>query len=1121
MLSDIGKTPAFKPSPWSNISYCYDFCVHQLFERQVAYNPTAIAVIAGGKTLSYFELNEQANQLAHFLCQLGVTPDQPVGICIERSCDLLIGLLAILKAGGAYVPLDPSYPPERLRFMLEDAGVRVLLTQAHLTDLLDTLFDADQPERCCILPIDSARELWATQPTSNPMSAVSGANLVYIIYTSGSTGRPKGVQIEHASLCNEILWRQLTYAFTPNDRILQISSLSFDIAAWELFAPLAVGGVAVLADPGMQHYAAATVALMREQHVTIIQMATSLFCVLLEEPSLAGYQELKHIFCGGDTLMLETVRRCAHVLPHTALHNLYGPTEATIEATCWDCDPEREQSPIPIGWPTGYKQAYVLTESLDLAAVGEVGEIYLGGVGIARGYLNRPDLTAEKFIPNPFNELYIQHFGPNGRLLHGERLYRTGDLGRYRADGAIEFLGRVDHQVKVRGYRIELGEIETALMAHPQLFAAVVVVREDTPGMKRLVAYVAHRDYQALTDSAKEAFLRELRAFLHERLPEYMVPSLFVVLDALPLTPNGKVDRAALPQPTELHAETPAATTAISYAERLLTEIWAKLLGVDHVDIHDNFFELGGDSILSIQMIAQAQQAGLRITSKQLFEHPTVAELAPLAEQSSQVQAEQGLVSGAVPLTPIQSWFFEQQFPEPHHWNQAMLFEVTPKVDVTLLEIAFQYLVMHHDALRLYFVRDDAGWQQFNAVQCEPISLSYMNLVKLPKEEFACVIEEAATQLQSSLDLSRAPRLCGMFFDLGQTRKSRLLIIINYVSIDGVSWRILLEDLQHIYQQLRQNKPVALPPKTTSYQQWAIHLRDYARSDELRQHLSYWLNALRGADPELPLDFRLGENTVASARHVTCSLSADETRAVLQDLPKAYQTQINDVLLTALLRTGVAWTGQSSLLITLESHGREELFADVDISRTVGWFTAMFPVLLKLEYADDLQTSLQAVKEQLRQIPDHGISYGLLRYLSDDAAIVEQLRELPHPQLRFNYLGQFDQVLRDGVLERRAIEPIGPCRSPLGHRTHTLVVEGLVNEGCLTFTWTYSANLHKETTVTQLAERYIAELRQLITQCLAPRTNGFSPADFELAGLNQQQLDAVAALISDLDDEEM
>jgi non-ribosomal peptide synthase protein (TIGR01720 family) len=774
--------------------------------------------------------------------------------------------------------------------------------------------------------------------------------------------------------------------------------------------------------------------------------------------------------------------------------NAYGPTESTVCGTVYECPNGSHK--LPIGRPIINTQVYILDPHLQPAPVGVPGELYIGGAGLARGYLNRPELTSEKFICNPF------------RNEPGARLYKTGDLARYLSDGNIEFLGRLDDQVKIRGFRIELGEIEALLGQHPAVQETVVMVREDVPGNKRLVAYVVINQAAAPT-------IPKLRHFLKQQLPEYMVPSAFVLLDALPLTPNGKVDRRALPAPDTTRPELAGTyVTPRTSVEELLAGIWTDVLRLEKVGIHDNFFELGGDSILSIQIMARANQAGLRLTPKQLFGNQTIAELATVAGTTSVFQAEQGLVTGEVLLTPIQEWFFEQEFAEPHHWNQAMLLEVPPTLDLVLLQRVVQQLLIHHDALRLRFMRSASGWQQVNAFPDEAFSCTRVDLSSLPKGEQTPAIEAAATELQASLNLEFGPIVRVALFDLGSNQPNRLLFVIHHLAVDGVSWRILLEDFQTGYQQLSREEPIKLPPKTTSFQNWAQCLTEYAQSPALEQELDYWLDSSRSAIAPLPVDYPASKdgNTVTSACNVSVSLSAEETRALLQEVPKAYHTQINDVLLTSVVQTFAQWTGSRCLLVNLEGHGREEILEAVDLSRTVGWFTTIFPVVLELQ-ADAPGEALKSVKEQLRRIPNRGIGYGLLRYLKKDVAITEKLRALPQAEVSFNYLGQFDQVLSPDGLFELAKESSGSEHSQLGSRSHLLEVNGLIVEGQLQLNWTYSSNLHQQRTIEGLAQNFVAALRSLITHCQSPEIGGYTPSDFPEINLNQEKLDEVLAEI--------
>ena len=517
--------------------------------------------------------------------------------------------------------------------------------------------------------------------------------------------------------------------------------------------------------------------------------------------------------------------------------------------------------------------------------------------------------------------------------------------------------------------------------------------------------------------------------------------------------------------------------------EEVLATIWSQALGIERVGIYDNFLELGGDSIQSIQVIAKANQAGLKVSTNQLFEYPTIAELAPLVGVIATRQAEQEPVVGSVSLTPIQHWFFEQNFSELSHWNLAVLLEVEPGQDSSLLEEVFQHLLVHHDALRLRFKQTEGIWQQINAGAEEKVCFSRFDLSRLAELEQKSEIERIATELQGSLNLSEGPLMKVAFFDLGSDKSSRLLVIIHHLAVEAVvSFQILMEDIQTAFMQLRNGEAICLPPKTTSFQQWSRLLIEYAQSLELRQELPYWLAEPRKQVQRLPIDYPEGSNIEASTRIISVSLTPEETEILLHEIPATYQIQINEVLLAALVKTVSQWTGTSDVLIDLDSHGREEVIEGVDISRTVGWFTSLFPVLL---HGEDVQTpidALMSISEQLRQIPKRGIGYGLLRYCSGDEATREKLQALPQAEIMFNYLGQFDRVLPKSSTFRFASESYGPLYSIHGNRTHLLQVLGKVFEGQLQLSWFYSENLHRQVTVEYLALRFVETLRLLIAR---------------------------------------
>ncbi len=685
-----------------------------------------MAVVFAQQQLTYRELNAKANKLARYLQKLGVGADVLVGICVERSLEMVVGLLGILKAGGAYVPIDPTYPQERLEFMLEDADVSVLLTQERLLGLRTKQLEH-------IVCLDKDSQAIARESDNELNSTAQADNLAYVIYTSGSTGKPKGVTISHRALCNHMLWMQVEFPLSQSDRVLQKTAFSFDASVWEFYAPLLTGGQLILAKPGGQQDSDYLLELIAEQKITTLQLVPSQLRVLLQKQNIQNFQSLQRVFCGGEVLAIDLQDKFFQLLPGVELCNLYGPTEATINTTYWKCKYEENQLIVPIGRAIANVQVYILDSHLQPVPIGVPGEIYIGGAGLARGYLNRPDLTAEKFIPNPF--------------LAGTRLYKTGDLARYRPDGNIEFIERIDGQVKLRGFRIELGEIEAQLRRHSGVKQAVVLIRSDFPGEQRLVAYFIPSQNHATTVS-------ELRSFLKQNLPDYMIPTAFILLDNLPFLTNGKIDRQALPAPDtarpDLQADFVVPRTLI---EETLVGVWAEVLRVEKVGIHDNFFELGGDSILSLQVIAKANQAGLQLTPKQIFEYQTIADLALVAATIT-IESEQGIVTGSLPLTPIQHWFFEQELIDFHHWNQAVMLEISRTCEPILLEQVIQQLLVHHDALRLQFAQTEFGWQSIIAPPKQTAPFSIIDLSNLPQSEHKQAIEAKATALQASLNLS-------------------------------------------------------------------------------------------------------------------------------------------------------------------------------------------------------------------------------------------------------------------------------------------------------------------------------------------------------------------------------
>ena len=898
--------PPERPGPTSQT-------VCELFEERVLQSPDDVALVCETETLNRRELNARANQLAHYLMKLGVGPDVPVGLCLERSVDLIVALLGILKAGGAYVPLDPGLPQSRRSMILEEAGVRVLVSRTELSAGLDSQ----------LVCLTNDAGLIASESADNPSIKISDQNLAYVIFTSGSTGRPKGVAVEHRQIVNYITGIWETLDLPAGSSFASVSTIAADLGNTSVFSALCKGGTLHLiaeedsADPDrLAEY-------FKTQQIDCLKIVPTHLAALLSAADPAAILPRRCLVLGGEACPWSLVQKIASLKPDCAVLNHYGPTEATVGAVTNRVRNEDHlytSETVPLGRPLTNVRAYILDHRMKLAPIGVPGELHLAGNGLARGYINRPDGTAEKFVPNPFGK-------------PGDRLYKTGDLARYLPGGKIEFLGRVDHQLKIRGYRIEPGEIERALLSRKEVVACVVIGREDQPGDKRLVAYVVRRD-------GEKAGASELRAVLVRSLPEYMVPSAFVFFDRLPLTPNGKVDRAALPTPAHSRSDEKVYMPPRNPVEETLAQIWSSVLNVDRISVNDNFFELGGDSILIIQIVARANRAGIRLSPRQMFEHQTIADLAEVAGTATVAAAQQEAVTGPVVLTPVQARFFEVTPHEPHHYNQSVLLEVHGTADTVVFAKAIEKLMLHHDALRLRFVNGPDGWQATIAAPDHDVPFEVVDLSSLDEAEQSRAVETNAARLQASLNLEEGPLLRVALFDRGTQRSSYLLIVIHHLAVDGVSWQILLEDLQSLCQQQ------SLPAKTTSFQHWAVRLSEHARSPVLRNELPYWRAIGDHSPARLPFDKNGGTNTIAEARTVSVSLNADDTRAVLQEVPVAYSTHINEVLLTALVRAFAPWTGSSSLLIDLEGHGREEIFEGVDLSRTVGWFTTIFPVVL-------------------------------------------------------------------------------------------------------------------------------------------------------------------------------
>ncbi|WP_189944219.1 non-ribosomal peptide synthetase [Streptomyces aurantiogriseus] len=1095
--------------------------IPELFARRVAAAPDALALVNDDDSLTYRQLDARSDRLASLLTARGIGPETVVGVAVRRSPALWVAVLAVLKAGGAYLPVDPAHPAERITYMLADSAARLLLTDAPTARLLPpvTVPLLHLDDRADAAVPDAERD--STAPTA-PLPA----NTAYVIYTSGSTGRPKGVEVTHTGLASLLATHLDRLKVTAESRVLQFASPSFDASVWEMCMGLLTGATLVVADqdalaPGRP--LAATVDRHRVTHVTLPPP------VLAALPADA-LSTVETLVVAGDATVPELADAWS---VGRRMINAYGPTETTVCATMSAPLPGDGRVP-PIGRAVTDTRVHVLDAQLRPVGPGEIGELHVTGASLARGYLGRPGLTAGRFVACPFG-------GP------GERMYRTGDLAEWTADGDLVFHGRADTQVKIRGVRVEPHEVEAALMAHPGVAQAAVIAHEGRTG-RRLVGYVV----PARTDAASTAedgvygrvafdsgFAKgELRAFLTRRLPDVMIPSVFVTLDALPLTPNGKLDKAALPAP---EAEAGAYRAPRTPVEEILARLFADTLGRDRVGVDDDFFALGGDSIQSIQLVSRARAEGVDVGARDVFECRTVAALAETAAQREGSGAEPRLTeldgggTGRLPLLPVARWI-RGWGPGFDRFLQAMVVDLPADIDDDDLTATLAAVVDRHDLLRCRLVSDpDDG-----LLVAPPGSVDVASLIRRvpcagvwdPEDWHRCLLDE----LDAAADrLDPASGTVAQFVRFVPERGAgRLLLVLHHLVVDGVSWRILLPDLAAAWRDIRAGNPPSPPAATTSVRRWAHALVAEAGRAARVAELDLWESIVAGPDPLLGAR-RLDPATdvVATVRETRVEVSAVVTQALLTDLPAAFRTGVNDGLLTALALAVARWRRargetEPSALVRLEGHGREEAAAPgADLSRTVGWFTSVFPVRLDLAGIDlddafaggpAAGAAVKAVKEQLRRIPDKGIGYGLLRHLNPATAAV--LERHPLGQVGFNYLGRFSaadlpQELRglgftrvDDVRELAELDAAQDPRMPAPaeldiNATVTDTPDGprlaarfAAPEGVLTPEQT-----------SELAGLWVAALEALARHVTAPHAGGLTPSDVPLVRIGQWELE--------------
>ncbi|MCM3008272.1 plipastatin non-ribosomal peptide synthetase PpsD [Bacillus subtilis] len=1064
--------------------------ISQLFEQQAARTPKASALVSGDKTLTYQELDEWSNGIARALRNRGVKPDTPVGIMMHRSFSMIAAILGVWKAGGCYVPIDPEYPTERKRYILSDSGTKLLMTinEADRGVLAD--FEGE------ILTIESVEA-----DDKSPLPQMSSAHhLAYIIYTSGTTGRPKGVMVEHKGIANTLQWRRNAYAFNETDTILQLFSFSFDGFITSMFTPLLSGAKAVLLHEEEAKDILAIKHQLSRQRITHMIIVPVLYRALLDVVQPEDVKTLRVVTLAGEAADRELIARSLAICPHTELANEYGPTENSVATTVMRH--MEKQSYVSIGQPIDGTQVLILNSNHQLQPIGVAGELCIAGTGLARGYVNLPELTERAFTQNPFKP--------------ETRMYRTGDAARWMADGTLEYLGRIDDQVKIRGYRVETKEIESVIRCINGVKDAAVVAHVTASGQTELSAYVVTKP---------ELSTNAVRSELQNKLPVFMHPAFIERLDSLPLSSNGKLDRRALPKPvSKSGAERPFLPPA-SKMEQILADIWKDVLGAEKIGTADSFFELGGDSIKALQVSARLHRIGKQMAVKDLFSHPTIQELAAYIRDSD-TSSSQAAVEGDVQWSPVQKWFLSQDIREKHHFNQSVMLHRSTSVQEDALRKTLKAITCHHDALRMVFTQNEQGkWDQYN----RPLShsddalygLQMIDLCTDGNRAYEPIIKRHVLDIQQKMDLKNGPLLqAGLFHTIDG---DFLFLSAHHLVVDGISWRVLLEDLALGYRQAAGGgKEIQLPPKTSSFKAYTKKLSDYAESQQLMKQLKYWREAEEYQTEALPFDHIDGTRAHEGQRStISFTLNEKETAALLKDANSAYNTDTQDMLLASVILALRHWTNQSAFKLSLEGHGREDVLEGIDVSRTVGWFTAIYPLLVKLNA--DLPDSeeymvhvLKTTKDTLRRVPDKGFGYGVIKYLTPPGK--KDINFTGAPEISFNYLGQFESGRSAEVPEEDAFSfsPLGAGGdiSTTWNREQSLDISAIAAEGKLTVNMTYDNARFQRKTIEQLSETCRQFLLQLIEHCQNKRETEKTISDYDDQELTEDALQEIADMLS-------
>ncbi|MDQ0273780.1 non-ribosomal peptide synthetase [Cytobacillus purgationiresistens] len=1049
--------------------------IHQLFEEQVEKSPNSIALTYKEQTLTYKELNQKANNVASYLFHQGLGKGDYVGVFLNRGFEMIVGVLGILKAGAAYVPLDSNLPKERLDYIIHSLNINALIINDEHEEKAKELAARQKLLTNLVNPKHVRDNSFSYQLLTN----VTSEDFAYVIFTSGSTGVPNGVRVKHNSVVNLIDWFNREFTISSTDRILFLTSLSFDLSVYDIFGILSAGGSIRIAADEDQRNPLKLLEWLKNDSITLWDSAPAAFGQLVPFIHESTSNTLRYIFLSGDWIPLSTPQIITDAFPSAVLISLGGATEATVWSNYYPVTKVMsEWNSIPYGKPIQNAQYYILDQNLQPCPIGVAGELYIGGDCLADGYINSLELNKKRFLPNPFIPI--------------SRIYKTGDKARWFEDGNIEFLGRLDFQVKIRGYRIELGEIQSVLSMHPDIKEAHLLMIENRQAEKSLCAYIL---------SEEKIHPSNLRSFLAEKIPEYMIPSYFIILDKLPVTPNGKLDRKALPQPNTSNDLGQQYFAPSNETEEILVSIWEELLGVDGIGVKDNFFALGGDSIKAIQAAARLDKYNLKMDINDIFKFPTISQISEHVKKNVR-DINQGAVTGDINLTPVQKWFFSQDFKDSHHFNQAFLIKSKSGFETERAQLVFNRLLEHHDALRIGIKVTKKGRKLFNhelMVTSPEIIVYDLTSEKEPEK----IISKKAEAIQKEIDLYNPPLI--KLAQFNTNNGAYLLIVIHHLIIDGVSWRILFDDFIQGYKKAIHRQEIVFPPKMDSFQAWSKQLEIYSESMALKKELPYWKRIEDCISTPLPKDIQSANNKNNSSRIVEFMLDESYTEKLLKYSSQAFNTSVETILLTALSISIYDWAQVSELSINLEGHGRMNIGEDLKIDRTIGWFTSIYPVLIGIDPDRTRSYQIKQVKEILTNVPNGGIGYGLLKYGIQSSLECQSSRKV-EPEINFNYLGQFDHEL-EGEDITLSYLPLGSTVSLEAKRQFSININCYVKDNQFVMMLEYSSNEYLRQTMDYLVNQYKSYLLELIDYCINAETE-LTPSDLTFNEFDIDELDS-------------